>query len=141
MKHLALLLLSSLCLLLTSCGESDFYEVGVFNNTKHTPVRVKIQYPSPKGNKKIGFSMIDTGEFKSNQLNTKINPIPEEVKVSWENSEGKLNSRVIQLGFVPSQLDDGAIIFDIDEHDVSARFLNRKELSGEWEKRLIRKGY
>jgi hypothetical protein len=141
MKYLALLLLSSLCLLLISCGGSDFYEVGVFNNTKHTPVRVKIQYPSPKGNKKIRFSMIDTGEFKSNHLNTKINPIPKEVKVSWENSEGEMNSRVIQLGFVPSQLDDGAIIFDIDEHDVSARFLNGKELSGEWEKRLIRKGY
>jgi hypothetical protein len=52
-----------------------------------------------------------------------------------------MNSKVIELSFVPSQLSDGAISFDIDEHDVSVRFLNKKELSGDWENRLIRKGY
>ena len=137
------LLLITLCIFLISCGggNSNVYDVGVFNNTEHEPVKIKIQYPSPDGMKRIRFSMINTGEFKSNQLTTMLNPIPGEAKISWENSKGELKNEVLDLTFVPRKQDDGAIIFDIDEYGATVSYLDKEEFAGEWEKRLIRKGY
>jgi hypothetical protein len=40
---------------------------------------------------------------------------------------------------LPDQ-NDGAIIFDIDEYDATVRYLDKAQFSGEWEKRLVRKG-
>ena len=37
-------LLLILFMLLASCGRSNEYEVGVFNNTRHVPVKIKIQF-------------------------------------------------------------------------------------------------
>ena len=42
---------------------------------------------------------------------------------------------------MPEEQDDGAIIFDIDEDGATAKYLTKDEFAGEWEKRLIRKGY
>lgn len=91
--------------------------------------------------KRIRFSLINTGEFKSNQFDTGTNPIPIEAKISWENSEGGLKNEVLDLSFVPEEQDDGAIIFDIDEDGATVKYLTKDEFAGEWEKRLIRKGY
>lgn len=85
--------------------------------------------------------MINVGEFKSNQLNTSINPIPTRVKVSWENSEGESRSELVDLDFLPGSVRDGAIILDIDEHEISAIYLDEEEFAAEWKERLIRKGY
>lgn len=126
---------------LMSCGGSKSYDVGVFNNTKHKPVKIKIQYPSPDGIKRIRFSMINIGEFKSNGFNTQNNPVPPEAKLTWENSAGDVRNAVLDLSFVPSDQNDGAIIFDIDEYDATVRYLDKEQFSGEWEKRLVRKGY
>ena len=135
------LLVVTLSLLLISCGGSGVYDVGVFNNTEHKPVKIKIQYPSLEGMKRLRFSMINLSEFKSNELNTNTNPIPEQAKISWENSGGEPMNEVVDLTFVPQDQDGGAIIFDIDEYGASVKYLNKEEFSGEWEKRLIRKGY
>lgn len=91
--------------------------------------------------KRIRFSLINTGEFKSNQFDTGTNLIPIEAKISWENSEGGLKNEVLDLSFVPEEQDDGAIIFDIDEDGATVKYLTKDEFAGEWEKRLIRKGY
>ena len=42
---------------------------------------------------------------------------------------------------MPEEQDDGAIIFDIDEDGATVKYLTKDEFAGEWEKRLIRKGY
>jgi hypothetical protein len=135
------LLVIMISFFLMSCGGSDSYGVGVFNNTKHAPVKIKIQYPSPDGIKRIRFSMINVGEFKSNGFNTQHNPVPPETKLSWENSAGDVRSAVLDLSFVPMDQNDGAIIFDIDEYDATVRYLDKEQFSGEWEERLVRKGY
>ena len=134
-------LLLILFMLLASCGRSNEYEVGVFNNTRHVPVKIKIQYPSPEGMKRIRFSMINTGEFKSNQLTTALNPIPDKAKISWENSLGEVKNEVLDLTFVPEKQDDGAVMFDIDEYGATVSYLDKETFAGEWKKRLIRKGY
>ena len=50
--------------------------------------------------KRIRFSMINVGEFKSNLLNTELNPIPTQAKVTWVNSDGSPRDAVIDLSFV-----------------------------------------
>ena len=141
LKFCIQILLVATSIFLISCGGSDSYSVGVFNNTRHTPIKVKIQYPSPEGMKRIRFSMIGIGEFNANWLNTKTNPIPAKAKISWENSKGEKRDAVLDLSKVPSQQDDGAVIIDIDEDDAFVKYLDKQQFSGEWEKKLIRKGY
>ncbi|MFT5134342.1 MAG: hypothetical protein ACI9SC_002818 [Gammaproteobacteria bacterium] len=85
--------------------------------------------------------MIDIGEFNANWLNTKANPIPSKAKISWENLKGEKRDAVLDLSNVPSEQDDGAVIIDIDEYDASVKYLDKQQFSGEWEKRLVRKGY
>ena len=141
MKYCIQMLLVATSVFLISCGGSDSYSVGVRNNTKHTPIKVKIQYPSPGGMKRIQFPMVGVGEFSADLLDTETNPIPAKAKISWENSKGAKRHAVLDLSGVPTEQDDGAVIFDIDENDASVNYLDEQEFSGEWEKRLIRKGY
>ena len=141
MKFRIQILLIVTTIFLISCGGSDSHSVGVFNNTRHTPIKVKIQYPSPDGMKRIRFAMISVGEFNANGFNTKTNPIPPKAKISWENSKAKKRDAVLDLSKVPSEQDDGAVIIDIDETDASVRYLDKKQFPDEWEKRLVRKGY
>ena len=128
-------------LVLSACGGSGVYDVGVYNNTLHVPVEIKIQYPEPNGMKRIRFSMIEIGEFKSNQHNTRYNPIPQEAKISWKNSAGEVLSEVVDLSLIPVEQDNGAIMFVIDEYSVSVSYLDREAFAGEWAERLVRKGY
>jgi len=136
-----LILIVFFCLFLTSCGGKLDYSVGVYNNTNHTPVKLKIQYPSPDGIKRIRFSMINIGEFKSNYLDTKNNPVPKKAKITWENSSGEKRNSVLDLSYLPIVEEESAIIFHIDEYDAKVEYFNEEEFSGEWEKRLERKGY
>ena len=139
MKYPGLLLI--VVAFLASCSGDRTYSVGVFNNTNHTPIKVKIQYPSPEGMKTIRFSMINIGEFKSNYFSTGINPVPEEVKITWENASGEVRSSIIELSHISIGDEQSAIIFTIDEYDASVEYLDREQFSGEWESRLERKGY
>jgi hypothetical protein len=141
MKFCIQILLVATTIFLISCEGSDTYSIGVFNNTRHTPIKVKIQYPSPDGMKRIRFPMIGVGEFSADWLDTKTNPIPPKAKISWENSKGEKRNAVLDLSEVPTELDDGAVIIDIDENDASVNYLGKQQFSDEWEKRLIRKGY
>ena len=141
MKPLIAIFMVAACLLAVSCSRNHSYSVGVFNNTEHQRVKIKIQYPSPRGMKRIRFSMINVGEFSSNQYDTKIYPIPPEAKITWVNSEGSTKNAVIDLSFVKLDGDEEAIIIDIDEHGAVAEHLDAEQFSGEWEKRLVRKGY
>lgn len=137
MKKLILLVLISISLV--SCGRTHTYSVGIYNNTNHTPIKLKIQYPSPDGMKRIKFSMINVGEFKSNYLDTKKNPVPREVKITWENSKGDIRNSVVNLSYISIDEEESAIIFNIDEYDAKVEYLNKEQFSGEWEKRLERK--
>ncbi len=139
MKRLILIVVISMVLI--SCGGEFDYSVGVYNNTSHTPIKLKIQYPSPSEMKIIRFSMINIGEFKSNYLDTENNPVPKEVKITWENSSGEKRSEVIDLSSMPDIEEESALIFHIDESDVEVEYFNKDEFSAEWEKRLERKGY
>ena len=126
---------------LISCGGTHTYSVGVYNNTSHTPIKLKIQYPSPAGMKRIRFSMINIGEFKSNYLDTKNNPVPKEVKITWENSRGEKRSAVVGLSQISAIEEESAIIFHVDEYDAKVEYFNKEQFAGEWEKRFERKGY
>jgi hypothetical protein len=141
MKRLFQWLLISPFLILISCGGSENYNVGVFNNTNHEPVNIQIQYPSSGEMKRIRFSTINIGEFKSNQLNTNMHPVPNELKIVWMSSEGEQRNAVLGLDFVPDNPGEGAIIINIDEVDASVRYFNKDEFAGEWEERLARKGH
>ena len=139
MKKLIFIVLVSM--VLTSCGGEITYSVGVYNNTNHTPIKLKIQYPSPSEMKRIRFSMINIGEFKSNYLDTKKNPVPKEVKITWENSRGEKRSEIIDLSSMPGIEEESALIFHIDDYDAKVEYFNKEQFAGEWEKRLERKGY
>ena len=143
MKLFNLAMILPICFLLVSCGESGPYDysVGVFNNTGHEPVKIKIQYPSPDGMKRIRFSMIGVGEWKANLFDTKNNPVPAEAKISWENGSGQVKSAVLDLSGIQFEQNDGAIIFDIDEQDATVNYLDTEQFAGQWESRLVRKGY
>jgi len=139
MKRLIFIVLVSM--VLTSCGGELTYSVGVYNDTNHTPIKLKIQYPSPSEMKRIRFSMINIGEFKSNYLDTKNNPVPKEVKITWENSRGEKKSEVIDLSSMPDIEEESALIFHIDDNDAKVEYFNKEQFAGEWEKRFERKGY
>lgn len=136
-----LLLITLFTFFLCSCSGSNTYSIGALNNTEHTPIKLKIQYPSPDGMKRVRFSMIDIGEFKSNYLDTKNNPVPKEVKLSWINAKGKKLNEVIDLSHIPPVEEESAIIFHINQSNATAVYYDKDQFSSEWEKRLERKGY
>ena len=139
MRNLTLILLVSI--FLSSCGGNYSYSVGVYNNSSHSPIKLKIQYPSPTGMNRIRFSMINIGEFKSNYFDTKSNPVPKEVKITWTNARGEKRNAVVDLSHMPAVEEESAIIFQIDEYDAKVEYFNKEQFATEWGKRLKRKGY
>ena len=139
MKSLILIVLISISL--ASCSDKQDYSVGVYNHTSHNPIKLKIQYPSPDGMKRISFSMIDVGEFKANDLDTKNNPVPKEAKISWENSNGNKRQSVVDLSQLSNVEEESAIMFHIDEDEATVEYFNSEQFAGEWEKRFERKAY
>ena len=140
MNKLNTTLFSISILFLSACGGNSNYDLGVINNTNHTPVKAFIQYPSPDGMRKIRFSMIEVNEFKSNHLNTSINPVPDEIKINWDNSSGERLNQVLNLSGVPSSPDGGAILITINESSASLEYLDSETFQTEVDKKLQRKG-
>jgi len=137
MKSFVLMVLLSISL--ASCSDKQAYSVGVYNHTSHNPIKLKIQYPSPDGMKRIRFSMIDVGEFKANYLDTKNNPVPKEARLSWENSKGNKRQSVVDLSQLSIVEDESVIMFHIDEDEATVEYFNSEQFAGEWGKRLERK--
>ncbi|OUR82982.1 hypothetical protein A9Q82_05910 [Cycloclasticus sp. 46_120_T64] len=139
MRSLILIVLISISL--ASCSDKQTYSVGVYNNTSHSQIKLKIQYPSPDGMKRISFSMIDVGGFKANDLDTKNNPVPKEAKISWKNSNGNKRQSVIDLSHLSMVEGESAIMFHIDEDEATVEYFNSEQFAGEWDRRLERKAY